>query len=81
MAKNGKRESPPGSLSRRDFLRGSAAAGALGVTATVTTVVCADCDGLTYVRRPCACRDGHGERIDYPGTALPLREQRPAWAG
>lgn len=30
MAKNGKRESPPGGFSRRDFLRGSAAAGALG---------------------------------------------------
>ncbi|HWM93366.1 MAG TPA: (2Fe-2S)-binding protein [Thermoanaerobaculia bacterium] len=30
MAKNGKRESPPEGLSRRDFLRGSAAAGALG---------------------------------------------------
>ena len=30
MAKNGKPESPPGGLSRRDFLRGSAAAGALG---------------------------------------------------
>ncbi len=30
MAKNGKRESPPGGLSRRDFLRGSAAAGAIG---------------------------------------------------
>jgi xanthine dehydrogenase YagT iron-sulfur-binding subunit len=30
MAKNGKREDPPGGLSRRDFLRGSAAAGALG---------------------------------------------------
>jgi xanthine dehydrogenase YagT iron-sulfur-binding subunit len=30
MAKNGKHESPPGGLSRRDFLRGGAAVGALG---------------------------------------------------
>ncbi len=30
MSKDSKRESPPGGLSRRDFLRGSAAAGALG---------------------------------------------------
>jgi xanthine dehydrogenase YagT iron-sulfur-binding subunit len=30
MAKNGKHESPPGGLSRRDFLRGGAAAGVVG---------------------------------------------------
>lgn len=51
------------------------------MTAAVSTVVCADCNGLTYVQRPCPCRDGQGGQLGNPGPVPAPRGSRPPWTG
>lgn len=62
MAKNGKRESPPGGLSRRAFLRGSAAAGALGTGLLGGSVVLDEVEA-----KPAKSQAGAGMGLVGPG--------------
>lgn len=65
MAKNGKREGPSGGLSRRDFLRGSAAAGAIGTGLLGASVVTGGVDEVDA--KPAKPQAGAGTGLVGPG--------------